>query len=106
MFTTTRRSGVSGWGKPAARLCDAAGVHNWRLHDLRRTAASGMAQLEVKPHVIEKVLNHISGSISGVALVYNRYGYNAEKRDALDKWGEQVEKLQMDHDQRRTLCDT
>jgi len=93
VFTTTGRSGVSGWGKPVARLCDAAGVHNWRLHDLRRTAASGMAQLEVKPHVIEKVLNHISGSISGVALVYNRYGYNIEKRDALKKWGSHVEGL-------------
>lgn len=90
VFTTTGRSGVSGWGKPMARLCDDAAVHNWRLHDLRRTAASGMARHGVAPHVVEKVLNHISGTISGVAAVYNRYGYDAEKREALDKWASVV----------------
>lgn len=94
VFTTTGRSGVSGWGKPVSRLCDDSGVHEWRIHDLRRTGASGMARLGVLPHVVEKVLNHISGSISGVAAVYNRYGYDVEKRDALDKWGQLIDKLQ------------
>jgi integrase len=61
---------------------------NWRFHDLRRTAASSMARAKVAPHVIEKVLNHISGTISGVAAVYNRYGYDEEKRAALETWGE------------------
>lgn len=94
VFTTTGRSGVSGWGKLVDRLRDTAEVRDWHLHDLRRTAASGMARLGIPPHVVEKVLNHISGSISGVAAVYNRYGYDAEKREALEKWGQLVERLQ------------
>jgi hypothetical protein len=47
-----------------------------------------MARIGVDPHVIEKVLNHKSGVISGVAAVYNRYGYEKEKRPALNKWAE------------------
>lgn len=66
---------------------------DWRWHDLRRTAASGMARLSVAPHVVEKVLNHVSGIISGVAAVYNRHGYDNEKRDALEQWGSALAKL-------------
>jgi integrase len=65
----------------------------WRLHDLRRTAASGMAALEISPHVIEAVLNHASGTISGVAAVYNRYAYLKEKKDALNAWASHVKQL-------------
>jgi integrase len=65
----------------------------WRLHDLRRTAASRMAQLGVSPHVIEKVLNHTTGSLAGVAGVYNRYGYGPEKRHALETWARYLERL-------------
>src|SRR5712691_6776475 len=59
----------------------------------RRTAASGMARLSVPPHVIERVLNHISGSQAGVAGIYNRYGYLPEKRQALETWARCVEGL-------------
>jgi integrase len=62
----------------------------WTLHDLRRTAASGMAALGTAPHVVESVLNHRSGVIRGVAAVYNRYSYSTEKRTALDLWGSHV----------------
>ena len=62
----------------------------WWVHDLRRTAASGMARLGVAPHVIERVLNHISGSQAGVAGIYNRYGYLPEKRHALEAWAVHV----------------
>ena len=65
----------------------------WTLHDLRRTAASGMAGLGIAPHVVEAVLNHKSGSIRGVAAVYNRYSYNSEKRAALEAWGRYLEAL-------------
>ncbi len=63
------------------------------MHDLRRTAASGMARAKVPPYVVEKVLNHISGTISGVAAVYNRYAYDEEKKEALDKWGDVLEQF-------------
>jgi integrase len=58
----------------------------WRLHDLRRTVATRMNELGVLPHVVEAVLNHISGHKAGVAGVYNRASYVAEKRQALDLW--------------------
>ncbi len=62
----------------------------WRLHDLRRTATSGMARLGSGQVTIEKVLNHSSGKLSGVAAVYNRYGYQKEKSEALDEWANYV----------------
>jgi integrase len=62
----------------------------WTLHDLRRTAATGMADIGIQPHVVEAVLNHISGSKRGVAGVYNRSTYSAERKIALKKWAERV----------------
>jgi integrase len=64
-----------------------SGVSDWRLHDLRRTCVSGMARLGVAPHVADKVLNHQTGTISGVAAVYQRHEFLSERREALDRWG-------------------
>jgi integrase len=94
VFTTTGISPISGFGRAKDRLDFLMGpTAEWRLHDLRRTTASGMARLGVAPHVIEKVLNHVSGEISGVAAVYNRHGYQTEKREALSQWATHLEKL-------------
>jgi integrase len=72
----------------AKRELDAiSGVTGWRLHDLRRTCVSGMAGLGVAPHVADKILNHQSGTISGVAAVYQRHQFLAERKDAVEKWG-------------------
>lgn len=90
VFTTTGVTPISGFGKVKKRIEVAVGADDWRVHDLRRTAASGMARLGVQPHVVEKILNHKSGIISGVAAVYNRYGYEAEKREALELWTSHV----------------
>jgi len=79
-------SGFAGWGKAKERIDAAVKLKPWRLHDLRRTAATRMADLGVQPHVIEAVLNHISGHKAGVAGIYNRSTYAAEKRAALDLW--------------------
>ncbi len=65
----------------------------WTLHDLRRTAASRMAELRVAPHVIEAVLNHKSGTIKGVAATYNRFAYEPEKRAALDAWARRLDAI-------------
>jgi integrase len=86
VFTTTGTTPISGFGRVKERLDELMGVSDWRFHDLRRTAASGMARIGVAPHMIEKVLNHVTGQISGVAAVYNRHGYAAEKREALETW--------------------
>jgi integrase len=68
-------------------------VAEWILHDLRRTAATGMARLNIPPHVVDKVLNHVSGTIRGVAAVYNRFGYVEERKAALEAWGRYVADL-------------
>jgi integrase len=68
----------------------AAPIPHWILHDLRRTAATGMARLNIPPHVVDKVLNHVSGTIRGVAAVYNRFEYLGERRAALEAWGTYV----------------
>jgi integrase len=72
------------------RLDRLSGVTGWRLHDLRRTCVSGMARLGVAPHVADKILNHQSGTISGVAAVYQRHDFLSERREALDLWGAHV----------------
>lgn len=80
----------SGFSKCKKRLSDACKIDPWTLHDLRRTMATGLARLEVQPHVIEKILNHSSGTISGVAAIYNRFQYLDEMRDALNLWADYV----------------
>ena len=66
---------------------------HWTLHDLRRTAATGMARLGINLPVVEKVLNHTSGSFRGVVGVYNRHSFDTERRHALDVWAAHVERL-------------
>lgn len=77
-----------------ARL-EAAGycLAHWTPHDIRRSVATGLANLGAPPHIIEAVLNHKSGTIRGVAATYNRHGYDAEKRQALNLWAEHVTEL-------------
>jgi integrase len=72
------------------RLDQLSGVTGWRFHDLRRTCVSGMARLGVAPHVADKILNHQSGTISGVAAVYQRHQFLAERKEALERWGSHV----------------
>jgi integrase len=74
-----------------ARLGDT--VKPWRAHDLRRTAATGMADIGVQPHVIEAVLNHVSGHKAGVAGIYNRSSYEREVKNALALWADHVRTL-------------
>ena len=68
-------------------------VPPWRLHDLRRTAATGMAEIGVAPHIVEAALNHVCGARAGVAGIYNRAAYAAEKKAALERWAAHVERL-------------
>ena len=94
LVTTTGRTPVSGWSKIKVRLDKAMGdVPPWQLHDLRRTAATGMAELGIAPHIVEATLNHISGAKAGVAGTYNRAAYAEQKRDALERWADHVERL-------------
>jgi integrase len=74
-------------------LDQLSGVTQSRLHDLRRTCVSGMARLGIAPHVADKILNHQAGTISGVAAVYQRHDFIAERREALETWGTHVRQI-------------
>lgn len=74
-----------------------AHVKRFTLHDLRRTAATNMAKLAIPPHIIEAVLNHRSGIVSGVAAIYNRHNYAAEKREALQKWADRLDEIEQEY---------
>jgi integrase len=74
----------------AGRDPDGIELQPWRLHDLRRTASTGMARLGIPLHVTEAVLNHRSGTLGGLAGIYNRYQYLDEKRAALEAWATRV----------------
>jgi integrase len=87
------KNGFSGFSRSKEALDEACGVVDWTLHDLRRTAATRMSDLGVQPHIVEAVLNHVSGHKAGVAGIYNRSAYAAEKRVALDLWGMHVQTL-------------
>jgi integrase len=94
VFTTTGQSAVSGFSKAKARLDKLSIVTDWRLHDLRRTAATMMAErLELSHVVVDKILNHRSGAIRGVAAVYQRGEYLKERGQALARWGSFVQEL-------------
>jgi integrase len=71
-----------------ARIGDA--VKGWTHHDLRRTLATRLGELGVAPHIIEALLNHVSGHKHGVAAVYNRANYEIQKRQALTLWAEHL----------------
>jgi integrase len=62
----------------------------WTVHDLRRSAATHMAEIGIAPHIIEAILNHVSGHKAGVAGIYNRASYDREKRVALATWADHV----------------
>lgn len=84
---------ISGFTRAKNRLDRITGVEGWTLHDLRRTTATYLAKLETQPHVIERILNHVSGTFAGVAGVYNRHTYFDEMREALEAWAQRIENL-------------
>ena len=101
----SRTGPFSGWSKSKAELDvrmlvalkvdrgSKAKLEPWRLHDLRRTAATRMGDLGVQPHVVEAVLNHMSGLKAGVAGIYNRAAYRDQKQAALALWADHVSSL-------------
>jgi integrase len=100
VFTTRGDVPISGFSKIKkqldASMCREAAhreLSPWRMHDLRRTLATGLQRLGVRFEVIEAILNHVSGSKSGIAGVYQRHEWASEKREALERWGAKLENL-------------
>jgi integrase len=87
----------SGWSRCKERLDERIAKVNggkplpdWTHHDLRRSAATHMAEIGVLPHIVESILNHVSGHKAGVAGTYNRATYEKDKREALIRWAEHL----------------
>lgn len=108
VLSTTGKTGVSGFSRAKARLDkriakmakeDGLTVEPWRLHDLRRTLATGMQRLGVRFEVTEAILNHVSGSRSGVAGIYQRHDWASEKAAALQAWSDHLGLILADNDQ-------
>ncbi len=93
VFGTARGKRFQQFGRGKRAIDKLCGVAGWRLHDLRRTIVSGMARLGIPPHVADKILNHQAGTISGVAAVYQRHDFLAERKEALDRWGAHVAQI-------------
>ena len=100
-FSVNGKAAINGFGKPKDRLDALSGLSDWTVHDIRRSVASGMARIGISLPVIEKVLNHVSGSFAGVAGIYQRHDFAEEKRAALDAWGKHVAAIVADKGGRR-----
>jgi integrase len=94
VFSLDGKGAISGFSYAKARVARAMGsTEAWSLHDLRRSMASGMAGLGIAPHVLDKCLNHTAGTLSAIALVYNRFQYRSERENAHRIWAEHIEKI-------------
>jgi integrase len=80
----------NGWSKTSEKLKSSVGFSDWCLHDLRRSAASGMARIGGQPHVIERVLNHAQ---QGMTAIYQRHQYLDEMRSILELWSAHVQRI-------------
>src|SRR4029077_21046121 len=96
VFSTdgARPTGDYSRGKVAIDQAFDHAIPHWTFHDLRRTCVSGMARLGIPLAVIEKVVNHTSGSFAGIVGVYQRHSFADEKRNALEAWARFVLSLQ------------
>jgi integrase len=94
VFSTTGKGPIRNLDRLKTRLDRELGFAKpWVIHDIRRSVASGLQALGVRIEVIEAVLNHTSGSFRGIVGVYQRHDYATEKRAALTKWADHVERL-------------
>src|SRR5439155_4448137 len=88
IFSTRAGTHISGFSKAKSRAATLSGVATWRLHDLRRTMATRLAELGVPHPVVSKALNHSPRGVMGVSSIYNRYEYLDERREALERWAQ------------------
>ena len=95
VFTIDGKRVVNNWDEVKHRISAKAGItaSSWRLHDLRRTCASGMQKLGIQVPVIEKALNHISGTFRGIVGVYQTHDYADEVCIALQRWADRVDEI-------------
>jgi integrase len=100
LFTTNGKTPVSGFSKVKKRLDIISGIGDWRFHDIRRSFATHCTErLGVSPVIADKILNHATGQVRGVAAVYQHGEYLEERSLALQRWGNFIEDLVTDEDE-------
>ena len=90
VFTANGHKHITAWWLAKEKLDAIVKIEPWRVHDLRRTCATGLQKLGVGLQVIETVLGHVGGSRSGVVGTYQRHSFQPEARAALEAWGAHV----------------
>ncbi|MGD0531476.1 MAG: integrase arm-type DNA-binding domain-containing protein [Methyloceanibacter sp.] len=98
VFTISGRAPIRGWSWAKIQLDELAPISAWRIHDLRRTVATGMQKLGVVLQVVEAALGHTAGSRGGIVGIYQGHDYANEKRAALEAWGAHVVDLVEDRE--------
>jgi integrase len=98
VFTISGNRPATGWEGAKKKLDTSCGATDWRFHDLRRTASTGMNEIGAEPHIVEAILGH---TVKGVAGTYNKAKHEAAKRAALEAWGAHVMGLVASTDVRR-----
>jgi integrase len=95
VFTSSGERPINGWHKTKRRLSAKAGLveESWRIHDLRRSTAAALQRLKVRTEVIERILNHRSGTFRGVVGTYQTDPLELEVQAALQRWADQIEEL-------------
>jgi integrase len=93
VFTIDGLKPISGWPRVKARLDGLSAIAPWRIHDLRRSTATGLQKLKTPLQVTEAILGHTAGTRAGVVGIYQRHDYADEKRTALEVWGAHVAAL-------------
>lgn len=94
VFSTKGTTPVVGFSKTKKGIDRKSEVKNWRIHDFRRTMVTGMNEMGIAPHVVEAVVNHVSGAAKAeVAGIYNKAQYIDARRKALNEWADHVEKI-------------
>jgi integrase len=87
-------AGYSGWSRSKARLDARLKLARWGMHDMRRTCATWLSENGEQPHIVEALLNHVSGAAKrGVAGIYNRAAYREQKQAALVRWADYLAKI-------------
>lgn len=89
----SRLTPYQNWSDMHRIMLKETGLPHFTRHDLRRSYSTGMAQLGIAPHIIERLLDHQTGTISGVAAVYQRYSFMPQMREAVALWQAHLENL-------------
>jgi integrase len=98
VFSAQQGGAIKGFSRIKDRINTALveggdAINDWRFHDFRRAGVTALAGMGLPPHVCDRLLNHVTGAIQGVAAVYQRAEFLTERKAALDAWAAHVQRV-------------